>query len=254
MSHLVKDASVTRLTHGSGCEYDRAVEPPARHADASDELLAIHRLAADVMPAVPLRPTPAERAEQRRDDIIDAAARVFADKGYHEAGISDVAAEIGIAHGTIYRYFGSKQEIGERVLSRVLQRLAQTLLQESPTESDTLEQYREQIVRLINGLFDLYERNPDHMHFFQQQSMTIDAGRIGDALDSFTEFIEQFMVNGIQKGFLRSDLDAEVMSQSFVGVMFDVLRRMMRSPHTSALRERWIAHGPSAMLDGVAAR
>jgi hypothetical protein len=35
---------------------------------------------------------------------------------------------------------------------------------------------------------------------------------------------------------------------------FDILRRMLRSPDAAALRDRWIAHGPSAMLDGIAAR
>jgi AcrR family transcriptional regulator len=216
---------------------------------------AIERLAADVVvEVVPRRPTPEERAAQRRDEIIDAAARVFAEKGYHVAGISDIAADLGIAHGTLYRYFKSKREIGERVLDRVLQRLAQTLLEEDPTASDTLEQFREQVVRMITGVFDLYERNPDHMRFFQHESTTIDADRIGAALDGFSEFVARFMVNGVQKGFLRSDLDIEVMSQSFVGVVFDVLRRMMRSPDAAALRDRWIAHGPTALLDGVAAR
>jgi hypothetical protein len=45
-----------------------------------------------------------------------------------------------------------------------------------------------------------------------------------------------------------------VMSQSFVGVMFDILQRMLRSPDAAELRNRWIAHGPTAMLDGIAAR
>jgi hypothetical protein len=90
------------------------------------------------------------------------------------------------------------------------------------------------------------------MRVFHNQSMTIDADRIGAALDSFTEFIARFMQNGVEKGYFRDDLDIEVMSQSFVGVMFDIPRRMLRSEDAAALRERWIAHGPTALLDGIA--
>lgn len=217
--------------------------------------LDIEQLATDpVIEAAPRRPTPEERAAQRREEILDAAARVFAAKGYHAAGISDITVEIGVAHGTLYRYFKSKQEIGERLLDRVLQLLAQTLLQEDPTACTTLEQFREQIIRMIEQVFELYERHPDHMRFFQHQSTTIDAERIGTALDAFTEYIERFMRNGVERGFLRDGLDIQIMSESFVGVMFDILRRMLRSPDTAALRDRWVAHGPTALLDGVAAR
>jgi AcrR family transcriptional regulator len=235
--------------------HDASAEPSSDGPERAPATPRIEQLAADVVvEVVPRRPTPEERAAQRREEIIDAAARVFATKGYYAAGISDIAADLGVAHGTLYRYFNSKQEIAERLLDRVLQLLAQTLLQEDPTASDTLAAFREQMIRIINGVFDLYERNPDHMRFFQHQSMTIDAERIGAALDSFTEFIEGFIANGVEKGFFRDDLDIEVMSQSFVGVMFDILRRMLRSPDAAALRDRWIAHGPTAMLDGIAAR
>jgi AcrR family transcriptional regulator len=215
----------------------------------------IEQLAADpVVEVVPRRPTPEERAAKKRDEIIDAAAHVFAEKGYYAAGISDIARELGIAHGTLYRYFKSKQEIGERLLDRVLQRVAQTLLEEDPAASTTLEEFREQTVRLINRIFDLHEANPDLMRFFQHQSMTIDAERIGAALDSFTQYVARFMQNGVDHSFLRGDLDIEVMSQSFVGVMFDILRRMLRDPDAAALRQRWIEHGPTALLDGIASR
>lgn len=236
--------------------------PPANEARASSENgatqapeLQIEQLAADiVIESVPRRPTPEERTAQRRADLIDAGARVFATKGYHAANISDIATEVGIAHGTFYRYFTNKQQLAEHLLDRVLQLLAQTLLQEDPEASDSVNEFRQQFVRIINSIFDLYEQNPDLMRFFQHESTTIDPERIGAALDAFSEFVARFMRNGVAKEFFRDDLDVEVMSQSFVGVMFDLLRRMLISPDAAALRGRWIAHGPTALLDGIAAR
>ena len=46
--------------------------------------------------------------DDRKGQILRAAARVFADKGYHECRISDVADEAGVAYGLVYHYFGTK--------------------------------------------------------------------------------------------------------------------------------------------------
>ncbi len=50
-------------------------------------------------------------AAARRDQILEGAAKVFADKGFHAATIKDVAREVGIADGTIYNYFDNKSAL-----------------------------------------------------------------------------------------------------------------------------------------------
>lgn len=52
-----------------------------------------------------------ERSDRRRAEILAAASRVFAERGYHRTTVRQVAREAGIADGTIYLYFGSKQEV-----------------------------------------------------------------------------------------------------------------------------------------------
>ncbi|HMK23050.1 MAG TPA: helix-turn-helix domain-containing protein, partial [Terriglobales bacterium] len=53
---------------------------------------------------VPPRP----RSEAKRARIIDAAMRHFAEQGYHAARVGDIAAELGIAKGSVFQHFGSK--------------------------------------------------------------------------------------------------------------------------------------------------
>ena len=56
--------------------------------------------------------------QKRRRQILEAALRVFAQKGFHTANVSDIAAEVGVSQGTIYWYFESKDELlREAVLS-----------------------------------------------------------------------------------------------------------------------------------------
>lgn len=50
-------------------------------------------------------------AEQRREQILEVAARVFSDKGYRQASVSDIVEEAGIGRGTFYIYFKSKKDI-----------------------------------------------------------------------------------------------------------------------------------------------
>lgn len=52
----------------------------------------------------PLRP----RSEAKRSRIIEVAMKHFAEHGYHEARVGDIAAELGIAKGSIFQHFGSK--------------------------------------------------------------------------------------------------------------------------------------------------
>ena len=71
--------------------------------------------------------------EERRQEIVDGAIRVFARKGYEKAAISDIAGEIGISQGLCYRYFPSKEAIYDAALDQyaayiVDQNLARTQL------------------------------------------------------------------------------------------------------------------------------
>ena len=53
--------------------------------------------------------------EERRRQILDAAGRAFARKGYHACRVSDIAEEAGVAYGLVYHYFGSKEAVLETV-------------------------------------------------------------------------------------------------------------------------------------------
>src|SRR2546429_453619 len=55
----------------------------------------------------------------RRKQILDAATQVFAEKGFHRATIKEIARVAGIADGTIYTYFASKDEVLIAVLDRL---------------------------------------------------------------------------------------------------------------------------------------
>ena len=55
------------------------------------------------------------RSAARREELLTAAVRVFARKGYYTCRVSDVATEAGVSHGLVYHYFASKDELLETI-------------------------------------------------------------------------------------------------------------------------------------------
>jgi AcrR family transcriptional regulator len=54
--------------------------------------------------------------KQRREDILQAALKIFAKHGYHQSKMSDIAALAGVAHGTVYRYFPNKRTLAMELI------------------------------------------------------------------------------------------------------------------------------------------
>lgn len=59
------------------------------------------------------------RTELRRDQVLEAATKVFAEKGFHKATIKQIAGEAGVADGTIYNYFADKTDLLLGLLDRI---------------------------------------------------------------------------------------------------------------------------------------
>ena len=57
----------------------------------------------------------AAAGEDKRRQLLDAAVRVFARKGFHASRVGDIAEEAGVAHGLLYHYFKSKDDVLEAV-------------------------------------------------------------------------------------------------------------------------------------------
>jgi AcrR family transcriptional regulator len=67
----------------------------------------------------PSDPIQAQLIEARRKQILDAATRVFAARGFHSTTIRQIAKEAGVADGTIYNYFGNKGDLLLGILDRL---------------------------------------------------------------------------------------------------------------------------------------
>ncbi|GAB1644848.1 TetR/AcrR family transcriptional regulator [Krasilnikovia sp. MM14-A1259] len=192
----------------------------------------------------------------RRDAILDAAHTVFARKGYAAAGIADLAGELGIGHGTVYRYFGNKRDVASAVLERALGRIAEVVAAELPDATETLDEYRAQVWRIGHRLYELFAADPalGRLVFFDLATVDDDLrGRHREALERFADFTAAYLRNGVDRGFLRADLDVEVTARVVNGMVFEGAAQVARDPAALALRDAWIRAVVTLMFDGLAA-
>jgi len=192
----------------------------------------------------------------RRDAILDAAHAVFARKGYAAAGIADLAGELGIGHGTVYRYFGNKREVADAVLARALERIAEVVTAEDPAGTDDLDAYRAQVQRIGHRLYDLFAADPALGRLVFVDLAAVDEGlrqRLLDAHETFAAYTAAYLRNGVAKGFLRADLDTGTTARIVNGIIFEGAAQVARAGDPRPLRDRWVGATVALLFDGIAA-
>lgn len=85
------------------------------------------------------RPVDEQLWDRRCEEILDAAAELFAERGYADADTQDLANRVGVGKGTLYRYFPSKRELFLASADRVMRRLRQRLDLAIADRDDPLE-------------------------------------------------------------------------------------------------------------------
>lgn len=200
--------------------------------------------------------TTEQRAEQRRREIVDAAFKVFSSRGYHAAGIADIAAELGIGHGTFYRYFENKRDILVHVVTEAAERLMSVMVEDDPHRTESLADYRRQTEHICTRLFTLFaeDRALTRLLFVEaigaDPEMTAMLQRIYQAMAVGTE---QYLRNGVEKGFLRADLDTEITAKALNGMIIASGMSLLSAKDPAAERDRWISAGMRVMFEGIRA-
>ncbi|MCL2035472.1 MAG: TetR/AcrR family transcriptional regulator [Oscillospiraceae bacterium] len=64
-----------------------------------------------------------KEADERKSEILDAAEALFSEKGYDETSISDIIEKVGVARGTVYYHFKSKEDVLNAIIERLSVRL-----------------------------------------------------------------------------------------------------------------------------------
>ncbi|MGN6160184.1 MAG: TetR/AcrR family transcriptional regulator [Marmoricola sp.] len=197
------------------------------------------------------------RREELRREIITTAFDCFAEKGYHATGIADIAARLGIGHGTFYRHFANKRDIVDHVITDLIDRISAALADENaPNAVDTLEDYRAQTARIGEALGRILLEDPRIPRMLLLEAAGIDsamARRILGFYDLAADLTAAYLEHGVRIGYLRSDLDVPGTARAINGMILGSALAGVTDPAPEQQR-RLSEAMRRVMYDGIAAR
>ncbi|HEV8457641.1 MAG TPA: TetR/AcrR family transcriptional regulator [Methylomirabilota bacterium] len=158
------------------------------------------------------------RDPDKPQQIIEAAVRVFARKGYFNSRVSDIAREAGIAAGTIYLYFKTKEDILTTLFREKMAEFVAKLWKAMADQPDPVSKVR----RLVYLHFDLLERNPELAEVVQielRQGQKFFRGASSQEIASYFALIGSVLEEGVAAGRFRANLPVKVATKMLFGAM-----------------------------------
>jgi TetR/AcrR family transcriptional regulator, fatty acid metabolism regulator protein len=150
--------------------------------------------------------------------IIEAAIRVFARNGYYNSRVSDIAREAGIASGTIYLYFKTKEEILVTLFRERMAAFVAQLRREIAGEPDPVAKIR----RLVGVHFSVLEQSPALAEVVQvelRQGHKFFRGASAHEVSAYFELIASVLEEGVAAGAFHADLPVKVATKVLFGAM-----------------------------------
>jgi AcrR family transcriptional regulator len=158
--------------------------------------------------------------EDKRKLLLDAAVRVFARTGYHGSRVGDIAEEAGVAHGLLYHYFDSK----EQVLQVVFRENFGELLQRFHEVEETDEPAAEKLAGIAKILLRTWRNDPDLVTVMVREvarSPQLQT-QVVEVREAFA-IIARVIVQGQAEGVFRQDVDPGFASWIVYGGLEEVL-------------------------------
>jgi AcrR family transcriptional regulator len=162
----------------------------------------------------------ASPATDKRRVILDAAVRVFARRGYHGSRVGDIATEAGVAHGLLYHYFSSKDE----VLETVFRENFGELLERFRAVERSNEPAAQKLEGIAKILLRTWRNDPDLVTVMVREVARSPQlqSQVEEVREAFT-ILQRVIEQGQADGTFRRDVDARLSSWVVYGGLEEVL-------------------------------
>jgi AcrR family transcriptional regulator len=157
-----------------------------------------------------------EYKEEAKSRILEAANKVFAEKGYHEATMDDIAKRLGVSKGAIYLYFASKEGLFEAMCKTAPQAFKEILYSSFSTDANPVQsptQFFDKMLKLSAsnpGLsFEILSeasRNPTLKRILRQNHA------------EYEEVLTSFLAEGRKRRIVADNLDIHSLANSLIAL------------------------------------
>jgi uroporphyrinogen III methyltransferase/synthase len=169
------------------------------------------------------------KKQVKRDRILEAAADLFSQKSYHEVMMEDVAKMVGVAKGTVYNYFSSKEELYFSIMSLRMENLFNSLNEKIKSEHNSIDSLRSFTLHVYmfmmkyQNFFLMYRKESlnsesnycNELRVLKEQLKSLLSGTVRSGINGglFREVDEEFTANSILGsiyGTVQRDIDRKV--------------------------------------------
>ncbi len=141
-----------------------------------------------------------------KEDVVQAAGRLFAERGYHGTSMRDLGRELGLLGSSLYSHVAGKQDLLVEVVERggaLFQASADAAVATTGTGTDRLRAF-------VSGHIDVVLDHLDEARTFLNEARSLDAehrGRIVAARDEYEASLRRLLAGGVSDGSFRADVD-----------------------------------------------
>jgi AcrR family transcriptional regulator len=181
--------------------------------------------------------------EERRSAIIEAAKKVFLEKGIEHATMKDIAAEAELSKAALYLYFKNREELTFELLHISFLKIKALIQAAADQEIDGFHKLK----AVGDAFMEFYREEPEYIYFslvIERYSYSIAnnlpaSKRCLELLSEIQQIIESLLSAGVHDRSIRSDLDVEKTAVVFIHVATSFMQRVSTLQETVVKDEHY---------------
>ncbi|MBY0206990.1 TetR/AcrR family transcriptional regulator [Paenibacillus polysaccharolyticus] len=185
--------------------------------------------------------------EERRDQIIRIAMERFATQGYHQTKISDIVREAGVAQGTFYWHFKSKEAIASEILLTGREQLLEAIGQGYRKDAGSVEDMVKASEKLFTNLFTFAAQNRYFMELLLKGIVTEESVQrlVEETRNAVETAFRHNMERAIELGMLPADMNVPLRAALLVSMIEGMISRWLFG--SDALHSRFTEMSATAL-------
>ena len=159
----------------------------------------------------------ATKYDQQRQAAIRSAAAVFAEKGFHGSSTRDIAEHLGIKQGSLYYYFGSKEEaLGEVCLFGI-----QDYVQHMDSIVNSDRPFEAKLIATVTSHLTSYREKNEALKVYNDERLYLPEEKrknLKELGSGYRQSLEKIFEQGVRDGVLKESTDCHFAAQAVIGM------------------------------------
>ncbi|MEM7007527.1 MAG: TetR/AcrR family transcriptional regulator [Thermodesulfobacteriota bacterium] len=145
-----------------------------------------------------------ELIDIRRQELVNAAVKLFVEKGFHKTTVREIAKEFGMSMGSLYDYIRTKEDILFLVCDHIFKSVSDKIESSMKTETDT----KQKLINAMHDYFTIIDSIQDYTLLLYQETKSLkrkDRNYVLSAEMELTNIFERIILQGIKEKIFKAD-------------------------------------------------